>query len=522
MDLLRTPCIRTRTSRGLAPLTLPGVLAALDAGHVRGFPELRPHQEAPWHVFLVQIAALAQRATDTRTPADAATWLTRLLALSRHHGAGDAGWSLCGPAASTPAILQPADPGALAWYTDPTPDDQGLDILVNAKYHDRKFGAARRARPEHWLYALVTTQACAAYGGPRLYHTARINGAYATRTFLGTAPTHPDSGAVDVSAWWRRDVDLLLALRPRTAADPVANARRPALLWLVPWPERDQLALDALDPWFLDTPRRLRIGGNPDGTLCVHRAGSARPRIAAAHARGVCGDPWTAVHRTDHKALTLGGALDDQRLLDLLFGPDWVPPPAVRWDGVPPARRIAIVAHGFATRDRKMLGFYQRTVAVPAPAAAALGAAPDPAAAAAPIRTEVSRLYGSLRGAVAHGAGQTLAPGQPAPPAVTHATRLLGRRLATRLLPHLWALLAGGDPAPAHRARRRDLAVAARHVLDHALPTVPATAAARPVVEGRARARLQRSLYVALSPRPDHASTAPASEPEADAPPAAD
>ena len=522
MDLLRTPCIRTRTSRGPSPLTLPGVFAALDAGHVAGFPELRPHQEAPWHVFLVHIAALAQRATDTRTPVDAATWLTRLLTLSRQHGAGDAGWSLCGSSPSTPAILQPADPGALAWKTDHTPDDQGLDILVNAKYHDRKFDAARRARPEHWLYALVTMQACAAYGGPRLYHTARINGAYATRTFLGTAPTHPGSGTVDVSAWWRRDVDLLLARRPRTAADPVASAERPALLWLVPWPERVQLALDGLDPWFLDTPRRLRIGGHPDGTLCVHRAGSAKPRIDAAHARGVCGDPWTAVHRTGHKALTLGGALDDRRLLDLLFGPDWVPPPAVRWDGVPPARRIAIVAHGFATRDKKLLGFYHRTVAVPPAAATALGAAPALAAAAAPIRTEVSRLYGALRGAVAHGAGLTLARGQPAPPAVTHATRLLDRRLEKLLLPHLWALLSQGDREPARQARRRDLAAAARQVLDQALATVQATAAARPIVEGRARARFQRSLYVALHPFPNHASTAAADEPEADAPPVED
>ena len=522
MDLLRTPCIRTRTSRGRSPLTLPGVLAALDAGHVSGFPELRPHQEAPWHVFLVHIAALAQRATDTRTPADAATWLTRLLALSRDHGAGDVGWSLRASSPSTPAILQPADPGALAWKTDHTPDDQGLDILVNAKYHDRKFDAARRARPEHWLYALVTTQACAAYGGSRLYHTARINGAYATRTFLGTAPTYPDSGAVDVNAWWRRDVNLLLSLRPRSAADPVANAGRPALLWLVPWPERDQLALNTLDPWFLDTPRRLRIGGNPDGTLCVHRAGSAKPRIDAAHARGVCGDPWTAVHRTDPKAFILSGALDDQRLLDLLFGPDWVPPPAVWWDGLPPSRRIAIVAHGFATRDKKIRGFFQRTVAVPPPAAAALGAAPDLAATTALLRTEVSRLYGSLQGAVAHGAGRTLAPGHPAPPAVTHATRLLGRRLATRLLPHLWVHLAEGDPAPAHQARHRDLAAVAHQVLDQALSTVTATAASRPIVEGRARARLQRSLYVALNPSRNHSSAASASEPEADAAPIED
>jgi CRISPR system Cascade subunit CasA len=39
--------------------TLPGLLAALSRDEVECFPALRPHQGPAWHMFLVQLAALA-------------------------------------------------------------------------------------------------------------------------------------------------------------------------------------------------------------------------------------------------------------------------------------------------------------------------------------------------------------------------------------------------------------------------------------------------------------------------------
>ena len=511
MNLLETPCIQTRTSRGLSSLTLPAVLAALDEGSVSGFPELRPHQEGPWHAFLVQIAALAQRATESRRPVDASTWADRLRALSRLHGAGNRGWCLYTASHSSPAVLQPADPGGLTWYPHATPDD-GLDILVNAKYHDRKFDVARQARPEHWLYALVTIQACAGYDGPRLYHTARINGAFASRTFLGTAPIDDATEAIDQSAWWRRDVNLLLSSRPRTAADPLAGVERPALLWLVPWREREQLALPDLDPWFLDTPRRVRIIRRPSGSLAVQRAGSIRPRIDAASAQGVTGDPWSAVHARDGKAFTLPGRLNDRQLLDLLFGGNWTPPLCVRWDTPSTSSRLAIVAQGIAKRDKKITGFHQRVVPLPAGAAEVLAAGAIGNEIADTLRADLARLFGALRHAAMQGAGTSAAP-RPTRHLIRAATRALERELDD-LFRFFWDALAADDVARSHEVRRRRFAAAARRALDRALADVHATTASRPLSAARARARLHRSLHFVFHPTDGDRSRAPADGPD--------
>ena len=508
MNLLEHPCIQACTSRGLSSLTLPGVLAGLDEGNVSGFPELRPHQEAPWHAFLVQIAALAQRATEARRPVGASIWADRLRALSRLHGAGDHGWCLYTSSESDPAILQPADPGGLKWYTHATPDD-GLDILVNAKYHDRKFDVARRARPEHWLYALVTMQACAGYDGPRLYQTVRINGAFASRTFLGTAPVDDVTGVIDPSAWWRRDVDTLLSSRPRTAADPVAGSQRPALLWLVPWAERKQLALADLDPWFLDTPRRIRIIESMPGTLVIRRAGSIKPRIDAAKARGVTGDPWTAVHARDGKAFSLPGRLNDRLLLDLLFGSNWTPPLCVRWDPPAASRRLAIVAHGVAKRDKKITGVHQRLVHLPPGAAEVLAAGSIGNDVADTLRADLARLFGAIRDAATDGAGTVAAP-RPARHPIRAATNALERELDD-LLRFFWDALTSDDVARSDEVRRRRFAAAAHRALGRALANVHATTPSRPLFAARARARLHRSLYFVFNP-PDDDRTQPAAD----------
>ena len=47
-------------------LTLPGVIAALARDEVEGFPALRPHQSPGWHMFLVQLAALALHEANRR------------------------------------------------------------------------------------------------------------------------------------------------------------------------------------------------------------------------------------------------------------------------------------------------------------------------------------------------------------------------------------------------------------------------------------------------------------------------
>ena len=79
-NLLTQPLLRA-APRGV--LTLPGLLAALARDGVDTFPALRPHQSPAWHMFLVQLAALALHAAGTDAiPEDEETWARRLRGLT--------------------------------------------------------------------------------------------------------------------------------------------------------------------------------------------------------------------------------------------------------------------------------------------------------------------------------------------------------------------------------------------------------------------------------------------------------
>jgi hypothetical protein len=147
-------------------VSLPELFAALSRGEVHGFPRLRAHQRTAWHMFRVQLAALAlDRAGRTDLPEAAEEWAALLRALSTaESGAeGDEPWCLAVADRSKPAFLQPPDPGGLKWSDVATPD--ALDLLITARNHDLKSEVAIHAVPEDWIYALVSLQTMEGYGG---------------------------------------------------------------------------------------------------------------------------------------------------------------------------------------------------------------------------------------------------------------------------------------------------------------------------------------------------------------------
>lgn len=78
---LLTQSLITATPCG--KLTLPGVLAALARDEVESFPALRPHQSMFWHMFLVQLAALALvRVPDGDIPENEMEWAKLLRGLT--------------------------------------------------------------------------------------------------------------------------------------------------------------------------------------------------------------------------------------------------------------------------------------------------------------------------------------------------------------------------------------------------------------------------------------------------------
>ena len=90
-NLLVDPVIHA-APRGM--LTLPDVLAALARDEVDSFPALRPYQAPVWHMFLVQLAALALSREGSRNiPEDGASWAAALGGLTAGFDA-DEPWCL--------------------------------------------------------------------------------------------------------------------------------------------------------------------------------------------------------------------------------------------------------------------------------------------------------------------------------------------------------------------------------------------------------------------------------------------
>ena len=492
MNLLRDPIFTLRSRPGAS---LPDVFAALAAGALPAHPALRPHQRPAWHMFLVQLAALALwRAGLAEPPVDAVAWRSALRLLTGSHR-DDGPWRLAVPDRSSPAFLQPPDPGGLVWKPVPTPD--AADMLITARNHDLKREVARRAAPEDWVFALVSLQTMEGYGGPRKYGIARMNGGASNRTMVGLAPLTAGS-AVDASAHWRRDVRRLLAHRAAGDEKPPCTPGGHGLLWLLPWRERERLDLPRLDPWFIEVCRRVRLVDD-GGSLRAERADSAAPRTNAKPYRGAVGDPWAPVHATEGKSLTATVRGFDYRLLcDLLYSGDWAMPDLAVAGGDETGDML-LLTEAIARGKNRTDGFKSRAVPVPGRVVPFLTSGTLGTIAGDQMR-EISGFDTALRNALALMA----ADGDRDAVDKTHyrltrAPRATFDRLADGLFfPGLWhraeAAAAGDSKLPAKKAFLRRLEASAGAVLDAALPTMPCRHLFRDRAEVRARRAYRRTL----------------------------
>lgn len=367
MNLLADPMISVAHGRRLS---LPGLLAAMARGEVEGFPGLRPHQRPAWHMFLVQLAALAlSRSELDELPASSDEWMKALRLLTPSHE-DDAPWTLVVADQRKPAFLQPPVPDQpLKWSAVDTPD--ALDMLITSRNHDLKQEIAHEASAEDWAFALVSLQTTEGYGGRGHQGIARMNGGHSSRPMLGLAPARAGDTSVDPSAWWARDVRRLLLARRRGDTDILGVLGGPALLWCLEWPEGQELDLTTLDPLFIEACRRVRLAKS--GTSIVgRRSTSTSPRVAAKVHRGNVGDPWAPVHQSG-KCLTLsGGEFDYARLTDLMFSGEWAVPFLAR-AGEDEHDDMLIVAEAFSRGNGKTEGFKSRVVPAPGRAVRMLG-----------------------------------------------------------------------------------------------------------------------------------------------------
>lgn len=359
-SLLDEPLIGARLTDGRrTQLSLPALFVALAEDAVRDFPALRPHQRHPWHAFLVQLAAIALHQAGRSEPFAAEDeWKSALLALTPDDPDG-AAWCLISPP-DRPALMQAAEPeGDLSAWKNSLQAPDELDMLVTSKNHDLKAARMRRSEPQDWLMALISLQTQEGFLGAGNYGISRMNGGFASR---------PAVGAIPAGGWgtrWARDVRCLLATRPEIANRmELCDQGGVALVWLRPWSGADSLAFSALDPFYIEICRRIRLFETAQGITALV-TGSKVARIEAKSRNGVTGDAWMPVETALGKALTISSKGFDYKLTsELLFGHKYRAPIAQTLTSDDGKQDIVMLARGVTRGQGKTEGYHERRVPI--------------------------------------------------------------------------------------------------------------------------------------------------------------
>ena len=497
-NLLTQPHIRATP---LGPLSLPGVLAALTRDEIESFPALRPHQAPAWHMFLVQLAALAlHRAGLDQPPQDEESWRGLLRGLTNEFP-GDEPWRLAVADWSKPAFLQaPVPKGAKLENALASPD--ALDLLITSKNHDLKQAVAQNGGAEDWIFALVSLQTGEGYGGAGNQGVARMNGGSSSRPMLTLAPlpsVNPKDMSPRLGAWFRRDVTILLTQREREIEkeEKFAAENGLGLTWLAPWPEDESLRLSQLDIWFIEICRRIRVIER-GGAIFAVKGTSKATRIDGKAFKGALGDPYAPIHKAENKSLTLGeGDFDYRRLTDLLFSGDWDLPLLARPAAFePPGANLALICAALSRGNSKTDGFKSRIIPVRNQAAQIFGARREQIHGLA--RAQIEEIDDFAK-AIRYGLALAASGGDSAKIkkehyALTHSAQAQFDRAADSLFfPHLWRRFAAQDGdeearVAERRAFQSELHVSAARIFNAALPNMPCAGIFRPRAEARAQA----------------------------------
>ncbi|MCX8499411.1 MAG: hypothetical protein ORN25_08590 [Caulobacteraceae bacterium] len=492
-DLLSEPLIGTN----IGPLSLPELLAAMKRHEISDFPAMRPHQRPAWHMFLVQLAVLALDAAGlTMVPSDEASWRMALRSLTPAFP-NDEPWHLVVEDGTKPAFLQPPEPaGGVKSVRVTTPDS--LDMLVTARNHDLKQDVMRDARAGDWLFALVSLQTMEGYGGRGNFGIARMNGGSSSRPLIGLAPCIYGTAEVDHSRWWGRDVGILRGHRSRGLLGK-------ALLWVEPWPEGHQLQLDQLDPLFIEVCRRIRLDA-ADDRLSGRTANSNAARTAAKDANGNTGDPWTPVHISEAKSLTIGEQTwSCEFLTQILFSgakATWKVPLLAHPNGDEVDRPMLLIAEAIGRGNSKTFGFQSRIIPLPKMAMPTLFGQRQ-AEIADGILEDIALAERALRDGLALVAagGDLEKRKKPQYERTIPARRRLNAAADNLFFPQLWARAASTSDDDLRVLRHtflQDLAQLTRDEFDATAPSIPCASARRPRAEVLGRSALDRSLRIAL------------------------
>ncbi len=360
-SLLDEPLIgaRLRETGARARYTLPGLFVALAEDSVRDFPALRPHQRHPWHAFLVQLAAMAlHHAGQTEPFKTEEEWRQALLALTPDDTDG-AAWCLVSPHDS-PAFMQAPVPGGdVSGWSDDTPTPDSLDILVTSKNHDVKQQRARSGEAEDWVFALVSLQTAAPYGGSGNHRIARMNGGYSSRVGVGIEPVGGPGRR------WARDIRIARTERSRLVEEfGYRESEGIGLIWLLRWDGLESLPFLALDPFFIEISRRVRLVNAAGKRLKALRSTSKTPRLDKEQSvNGNTGDLWVPI--SAGKALHVReNGFNYSRVAELLFDNTYQRPPAQIARSDDDMEGLVVIARGIAGGNCTTDGYHERRIPI--------------------------------------------------------------------------------------------------------------------------------------------------------------
>ena len=363
MNLLTDPLIPVITAQGREYRSLPALLAGLGDDSVQRIDGLQRHQEDAFYVFLCYLAgAVLARDGNWNPVRSIEFWRKGLLDLAEE--AGDDAWRLVVDDLTKPAFMQPplpeTDHGKLKPQAE-TPD--ALDLLPTAKNHDLKQARATHPEPHEWLFALISLQTMSGYFGRGNPGISRMNSGF------GNRPVVEVTRERRIAPRWRDALARLATHRHEVLAGSLPYRDDGlVLLWLRPWDGKSSLALDELDPFYLEICRRVRLRGQGDRIDQAATVPSNANRIAAKDFNGLVGDAWLPVDLGDakaEKALTVSPkGWTAERLRRILFGDGIaltaLQRPAPEWRGHL-WLTASVLVRGQGTTD----GFHERHLLIP-------------------------------------------------------------------------------------------------------------------------------------------------------------
>ena len=363
-NILTDPLIRMdKSDGGRIQASLPEVYAALMADEVDAFPALRPHQRHAWHAFLVQLGTMAAHIAGIHAlPVDVEEWRRIIRGLTPDFPE-DEPWHLVVEDLTKPAFMQPpaSSVSKASEYktTVETPDE--LDMLVTSKNHDVKTSVAVASEYDDLILALISIQTSEGFLGAGNYGVSRMNGG------LGSRPAFSVTPSTRLGIHVRRDISALLERRNDLLNDSPTSDGGVSLLWVLPWDgaKVEALLINALDPFYIEICRRIRLQVSQGGRITAVRATSKGTRIEAKALKGVTGDPWTPVDQRNSKSLTLAaGGFTYKRIVDYLFG--WSQPILCRPTGeeARSSGTVQLVARAIVRGQGKTEGYYERTIPI--------------------------------------------------------------------------------------------------------------------------------------------------------------